>query len=167
MSTTHRFTYRGARSGAVTAGFALAIVVETIALHLWLVARHPALAWALTLLSVAALLWLPLQYRAMGRGAVVLGPAELDVRIGSRVRVQVPLAAIAGAEVATWRSRPDKPDPAYLDATAPAEPNVLLTFTELVPARLAGGLLIRRIRRLGLHLDEPAELLARIERRRR
>jgi hypothetical protein len=51
------FTYRGARSGSLLGGLALAISVETVALHLWLASRHPAFAWAMTIGSIATLVW--------------------------------------------------------------------------------------------------------------
>ena len=51
------FTYRSARSGSLLAGLGLALLIETVVLHLWLVERHPVLAWILTGVSVATLLW--------------------------------------------------------------------------------------------------------------
>jgi len=42
------FTYRSARSGSLVVGLGLAIAVETVVVHLWLGAKHPVLAWALT-----------------------------------------------------------------------------------------------------------------------
>lgn len=152
---TAAFTYRGARSGALMAGLALAIVVETLVLHLWLAPRHPAWAWSLTALSLASLAALGREYRAWGRGAVRVTPEAIDIRIGGRAAAHVPRAAVATVAPATWRDLPDGPRPDYLNATAPAEPNVLLAFAAPMPVRLAGGLVTRRVTRLGLRLDEP------------
>ena len=155
LPSSAAFTYRSARSGALSAGLALAVAVEAAVLHLWLAPRHPAIAWALTALSALTLAYLALEYRAWGRGAVHLAPDRLALRVPGRAEAAVPLAALTGAAAATWRDVPDGPDGAYLNATGPAEPNVLLTFAAPVPVRVAGGLVTRRVARLGLHLDEP------------
>lgn len=73
------FTYRRARSGPLLAGLSLVIVAETAALHVWLVSRHPYVAWTLLALSLSTLGWLVADYRAMGRGAIRLGPETLDL----------------------------------------------------------------------------------------
>lgn len=155
MSSVAVFTYRSARSGALTAGLALAVAVETVVLHLWLASRHPGLAWALTALSALTLACLALEFRAWGRGAVRATPERLDLRIRGRVAAEVPRAAVAAVTAATWRDVPDGPDAAYLNATSPAEPNVLLTFVAPVPVRVAGGLVRRHVLRMGLRLDDP------------
>jgi hypothetical protein len=149
------FTYRGARSGALAAGLALAVTVETIVLHLWLAPRRPLLAWTLTALSALTLVWLALEFRAWGRRAVHVTPEHLDLRIGGRAAAEVPRAAVAHAQPATWRDVPDRPDATYLNLTGPAEPNVLLTFAAPVPVRVAGGIVTRRVTRVGLRLDDP------------
>lgn len=150
------FTYRTARSGALSAGLALAVVVETLVVHLWLAPRHPAWAWTLTALGVLTLAYLAVEYRAWGRGAIRVTADALELTIARRAVAVVPREAVAGAVLATWRMLPDAPDAAYLNATAPAEPNVLVTFTAPVPVRVAGGLVRRRVERLGLRVDDPA-----------
>lgn len=152
---THDFTYRSARSGAVTGGLALAVVVEALVLHLWLAARHPTWAWALTALAGATLGYLAFEYRAWGAGRVRVTPAALNIRVAGRAAVDVPRAA-ATAAPATWRDLPRGAAADYVNVTAPAQPNVLLVLTAPVPVRLAGGLVTRRVGRLGLHLDDPA-----------
>lgn len=47
MTDIAAFTYRSARSGSLTAGLSLAVAVETMVVHLWLVQRHPGLTWGL------------------------------------------------------------------------------------------------------------------------
>ena len=155
LSAAATFTYRSARSGALTAGLALAVVVEAGVLHLWLAPRRPTLAWALTALSVLTLVYLAFEFRAWGRDVVSVTPERLCLRITSRVAAEVPRAAVAGVVAATWRDLPDGPDAAYFNATGPAEPNVLLTFAAPVTVRVAGGLVTRRVARLGLRLDDP------------
>jgi hypothetical protein len=152
---TAAFTYRSARSGALTAGLALAVAVEAVVLHLWLAQSRPTLAWVLTALSALTLAYLAVEFRAWGRGAVRVTPERLELRIRGRADAVVPRAGVAGVSAATWRDVPDGPDAAYLNVTGPAEPNVLLTFVAPVPVRVAGGLLTRHVARVGLRLDDP------------
>jgi hypothetical protein len=156
------FTYRSARSGALSAGLALAVGVESLVLHLWLGERHPGWAWTLTALGVATLAYVALEYRAWGRGAVHVTPDALDLRIAGRMAVRVPRTAVAGAAVASWRDVPDGASDGYLNGTGPAEPNVMLAFTAPVPVRVAAGLVTRRVRRLGLRVDDPAGFVAAV-----
>lgn len=156
------FTYRSARSGSLLAGLGLAILVETVALHLWLARRHPMLAWLLTASSVAALVWLALDYRAMGAGAVRLSAETLELRIGRRFALRVPRADVQSALRPGWRDVPETGSPAaagYFDLTKPASPNVLITLATPATFRLSVGLR-RSVRRVGLHLDEPESFLA-------
>jgi hypothetical protein len=148
------FTYRSARAGAVTAGFALAVAVETLVVHLWLAARHPAWAWGLTALGVVSLAYLAAEYRAIGRGAVRVRAEAIVLRVAGRVAADLPRDALAGARPFTWRDAPDGADPRYLNATAPAEPNVLLSFARPVPVHLAWGLVRRRVERVALRVDD-------------
>jgi len=151
------FTYRSARSGSLMAGIGLALAVETVALHLWLVSRYPTAAWTLTAFSLATGAWLAADYFALGRGAVRLGAEAIDLTIGRRVALRLPRAHVAAAVVPTWREIPERgtPDAAdYLDLARPATPNVLLTLREPTPLRLGGGAR-RTVRRVGFHLDEP------------
>lgn len=152
------FTYRSARSGSLVFGLGLAIAVETLVLHLWLGARHPAVAWALTVASVATILWLAADYAALGSGAVRLVGDELDLRVGRRGAVRVPRSSVQAVVRPTWRDLPvtGAPDARdYLNLTKPATPNVLVTLAAPATVRLSGGL-TRRARRIGLRLDDPA-----------
>jgi hypothetical protein len=139
---------------------ALAVVAEALVLHLWLATRHPRWAWAVTALSAATLVYLALEYRAWGTGAIHLTPDALDVRIAGRIALRVPRASVASVVVASWRELPDGPLAGYLNATGPAEPNVVLTFTVPVRAQLAAGLVSRQVERLGLHVDDPVRFVA-------
>jgi hypothetical protein len=156
------FTYRSARSGSLTAGLSLAVAVETMVLHLWLRRRHPGLTWGLTALSGVTLAWLALEYRAMGRGTVRVETDALDVAIGRRAALRIPRTHVATAVPAAWRDVPDAPSPGYLNATAPADPNVLLTFAPPARVRLLGGLVVRSVTRLGLRIDDPAGFVAAV-----
>jgi hypothetical protein len=162
MSEMKTFTYRSARSGALLAGFGLAIAVETLVLHLWLVARHPIVAWTLTAGSVATLAWLVADYRSFGRGVVRLSEDLLELRVGLRFAASVPTSAVMMATRPTWRDLPTRGTPAaagYLNLMKPGTPNVLLTLAVPTTVRLPGGLR-RSALRLGLRLDAPDDFLA-------
>lgn len=162
MDVAQEFTYRSARSGSLLAGLGLALLVETVVLHLWLVGRHPVLAWTLTALSAATLLWLAADYRALGRGAVRVSDDALDLRVGRRFAARLPRSDVASAARAGWRDIAAAGTPAaagYMNLMKPATPNVLITLVAPARVRLPGG--IRRpVQRLGLHLDEPEAFLS-------
>ena len=156
------FTYRSARSGSLVAGLGLVVAIETVVLHLWLAARHPWAAWALTVASVGTIAWLAADYRALGSGAVRLDGESIDLRVGRRFALGLPRTALLTVVRPTWRDLPaaGTPDAGdYLNLTKPATPNVLLTLSAPTTVRLPGGL-ARRARRLGLHLDDPEAFVA-------
>lgn len=151
------FSCASARSGSLLAGIGLALVVETVALHLWLHPRHPVVAWGLTLASVATLAWLVADYLAMARGAVRLGEEVVHFVIGRRFAFALERGGIEAVVRPGWKDLPESGTPAaadFLNLTKPAEPNVLITLVLSTRVRLPGGR-SRNVRRLGLHLDEP------------
>ena len=162
------FSYRSARSGAITAALIALIVIESVAVHVAVVSRLPVLAWALTLMGVIAALWLVRDYVAMGRGAVRLGDDALELTIGRRFAVTVPLAAIERAATPTFR---DLPTPGttqgrdYLNLTKPSAPNVLLVLAESRRVRLIAGV-HRDVRRIAFRLDDAPRFLAALAERR-
>ena len=158
------FGCRSARSGSLTLGLALAVAVETVVLHLWLHARHPVTAWALTCLSVATIAWLAADYRSMGRSAVMVDGDRLDIRVGRRARAVIPVEAIADVLRPTWKDLPQAGAAAareYRNLTKPADPNVLIVLREAAPLLLA-QLVRLPVRRIGLHLDDPDAFTAAI-----
>ncbi len=156
------FTYRRARSMAITAAIGILLVVETGGFHALLLALgHPVAAWTLTTLSAAALVWLVSDYRAMGSAAIRVGAGGIDVKVGRRIAAVVPRTAVASVIAPGWRDL-QAPGSGYLNGTKPATPNVLLTFHDPVAVTLMGT--VRRpVRRLGLHLDEPERFIAHFE----
>jgi hypothetical protein len=102
-------------------GFGLAIVVETVVLHLWLARSYPAAAWGSTALGAYSLLWLAGHHRAVGLRHVVLAGDTLALRAGLRLTARVPLAAVAAVEELSWRTVPP-PARGYLDAAHPRSP---------------------------------------------
>lgn len=156
------FTMESARSLPLTGALCGVIAIETAALHLLLWTRHPWLAWTLTTLSLWTVVWLIRDYRAIGARPVVLEADALLVRLGRRFQAKVPLNEIARAEAPSWQDVPAKGSPGYLKLSGPASPNVLLTFGRAV--EFSGSAGIRKsFTRVGLRLDQPAELLRALE----
>lgn len=144
------------------------ILIESVAVHFAVAARRPVLAWVLTLTSVIAVLWLVRDYLALGTGAVRLGDETLELTIGRRFAMIVPLAAIERAATPTFR---DLPAPGsthgrdYLNLTKPAAPNVLVVLTEPQRVRLTAGV-YRAARRIAFRLDDAPRFLAALDERR-
>lgn len=151
--TEGSFTCRSARSGALTWGVSLAVLVETGVVHLWMASRFPVATWALTLLGVGTVAWLVADHRALGGPALIVGKADAELRVGRRVRGRVRPAQVASVTRPGWRDVPAPGTPGFLNATKPAEPNVLIAFAGEVPLAVLGA--TRNCRLLGLHLDEP------------
>ncbi len=155
MSPT--FTYRSARSGSLTFGVILVVAVETMVLHLWLAPRFPIATWVLTVATGLTLWWIVADYRAMGTGAIQLHDDAIELPIGKRFTAQIRRTDILSADLATWRDLVDLQRDA-VNLTKPAEPNVLLHLRGPTAVRLFGGI-SKRVRSIGLHLDEPAEFV--------
>jgi hypothetical protein len=157
MSNSLEFTYRSARSGAITAAFGAVVVIESVAVHFAVAAHHPRVAWTLTLLSLYALVWLARDYRALGSGSVRVGDDSVRLRIGRRFDISIPLASIARTLKPTFR---DLPTPGtnqgrdFLNLTKPAAPNVLIVLDTIRRVRTMAGL-HRDVQRVALKLDDP------------
>jgi hypothetical protein len=159
------FTYRSARAGSLVFGLGLAIVVETCVVHLVLHARHPLLAWGLTVASVSTLAWLAADYRALGRGTIRVDRDGIDLRVGRRASARVPLSALESVVQPTWQQIPAAGEAGsadYRNLMKPAPPNVLVTVGVPTVVRLTGGR-APTVRRLGLRLDDPAGFIAAVE----
>ena len=160
------YTYRSARSGSFVVGIAIVLLAETLILHLWIVGRHPLLAWLLTISSLGAVARLVADYVEMGRGAIRLQDDQLALDIGHRVSLRVPRARVASVIQPTWRDIPESGTPAaseFLNLTKPATPNVLLTLREPTRVQIRGGI-SRTVQRIGLHVDEPEQLVTALVR---
>ena len=160
--TSLSFPLLGGASASLLVGIALALVVEGAALHFWIAARHPAWAWTITALNAATLVWLWRDYQARALAKLTLGDRDVVITVGNQLRCRVSRSVIASAELATWRSVPD-PQMArdYVNSAKPLEPNVMLTFTEPVDARLPFGIR-KRLTRLGVRVGEPERLISEI-----
>lgn len=165
MASDLAFTYRSARSAAVLSAIGAVVVIESIAVHFAVAARHPRVAWALTLSGVAALAWLVRDYLALGSGFIRLASDAVRLRVGRRFDITLPLASVVRALRPTFR---DLPTPGtndgrdYVNLTKPAAPNVLIVLDAPRRVRLTAGL-HREVRRVALHLDDPDAFLRAVE----
>ena len=152
------FSCRGARSSAITGVVIALIVVETAVLHLLLVRVVPVLAYLLTLSSLALLLWLIRDFRALARvPALTVTGDRLRLTVGKRIAGEVPVAAVR-ADRPTWKDL-SAGAPRYLNGTKPATPNIMLFFEPAQVLTIVGA--VRRpVIRLALHLDDPDRCIA-------
>lgn len=156
------FPLRGARSTAVTVTIGFVLVIETVAIHLLLSPHHAIIAWTVTLLSLVTLGWLVADYIALAESSIDVGTDRVRFAVGRRILAVVPRVRIHTAAVATWRDVPGRADASWLNATKPANPNVIVTFTEPTPVRLF-GIATRQVTRLGVHVDNPLALAAALQ----
>ena len=148
---------RTAQSGGFVAVIGCAVLIETTGLHLVLSAKHPWLAWTLTLSSMWALWWIMADQRALGRTTLTLTDTTIDVVVGKRLMLRTERAALASVERPRLMSVSGPPK-GYLNATKPAAPNVLLVFRSPIAATVVG--MSRPVTQLALRLDAPDELMA-------
>lgn len=137
-------------------------------MHFAIAARRPTLAWVLTLTSLGAALWLVRDFRAMGIGVVRLGDDVLELTIGRRFAVVLPLAAIERASMPTFRDLPTAGTTQgrdFLNLTKPAAPNVLIALTQPQRVRVTAGV-HRAARRIAFRLDDAPSFLGALEERR-
>ena len=158
--TQHRKSGIPGIVGAVS----FACVIEAVGVHLLAAAWNPMVAWALTGLSVYGVIWLV----GLGR-SVVLRPTVVEreglrVRIGALYEAMVPFDAIES--VTRVRTDPaNRRAPGYLHAALFAAPRLMIELKEPVEARGLYGNRKRGITRIGLLVDEPAELAALLRER--
>jgi len=162
------FALGSARAPALTAGLVLATVVEGIVLHLVVGQTHPVLAWALTSLGAYAVLWLVGHDRALGARTIEVTPEHLVLRAGLRLSARVPWSSIETAASATPIARTTPSTGArgatsarHLDATRPAEGNVVVRFRTPVEVTGAFGLR-RRVTSVAVCVDDPVGLITAV-----
>lgn len=150
--------HRSAAYGPIAAGLALALLVETLAVHFLVRAASHTAAWILTASSLYALLWIVGDARALAQRRTTITGDTLQVRFGLRWRADIPLRHIA--VVQPWRGTPPEGGRA-LALIGP--PNVLVRLN--TPAEMTGMYgLLRRVSDLYLRLDDPDAFLAAIAR---
>ena len=155
------FSHRNARSAATVGLLCFLIIAETSVLHALLFRHYAILATLFSVASLWALVWLLLDYRALGVMQTSVVDRTINLRIGRRASATFPLQLLARAISPSWQELEAARELGALNLTKPAEPNVLLIFSEPVPVQLPAGLR-RNSRALILAFDEPEAFLASI-----
>ena len=157
-ANTAEFTHHR-ESGHLTITLALVLVClcEGIPVHLALHARHPSWAWTLTALTLLVLVDLVREHIALARSRTRITADALELAVGSRWRLRLPLAGIVAAH--TSAAVRERRGPGVLRAVAvPGEPTVVLELQPPVRVRgRFGG--TREVRWLGCSPDESARFL--------
>jgi len=142
----------------MTVGIAMVVAIEGLAIHLWIAPRSQGVAWTITILNVAALVYIWREYQAGQHMALRVGAHDVEVSVGKRMLCRFPRAAIGSAEVATWRSVPEVSN-GFLDSAKPLDPNILILLREPVNVQLSLGL-SRQVTRLALRVQDVEGALA-------
>ena len=158
--TQHRKSGLGGIVGAVS----FVCVIEAAVVHLLAARWNPTVAWALTGLSVYGVIWLVGLGRSVALRPTVVEREGLRVRIGALYEAVVPFDLIES--VTPVRAGPaNRRAPGYLHASLFAAPRLMIELKEPVEARGLYGNRKRGITRIGLLVDEPAELAALLRER--
>lgn len=141
--------------GAIVGALCMAVVVETVPVHLLLSQWNTGVAWGLTALSAYSLIWLIGDWRAMGARTTELSGDTLRLRVGMRWSADIALADIANVERATWRTVAEH---GVLNTLKPLQPNVLIRLRR--PTRVRGPFGVpRTAAALGIRLAVPDRFL--------
>ena len=92
----------------LAAGFILAIIFESIAMHLWLYQSAPIVALVLKVFDVYAILWFIADARALRMRSIAITDDSIEFRIGMRWEAEVPFALIARVEAIDPESKLDR-----------------------------------------------------------
>jgi hypothetical protein len=126
------------------------LVVHLLVALLW----SPMAALVLTLAALAAIAWLVLLIRSMGRLPVLVGEREVVMRAGALKAVTVARSNIAAVETSFPPGFLRRPG--VLSLALLAYPNVALELREPLASRRRGA----AIEWIALRLDEPAAFVA-------
>jgi hypothetical protein len=129
-------------------------IVETAAMHLVIALASPLAAWIVTGVSAYGILWLLGSLHAARLSPARIDDGVLAIQKGLFWRVEVPLAAIASAEIVDGKV-------AGARDLSLAGPNVLLVLEPAVSVHGPFGI-DRTATRLTLSLDDPGGFLAAV-----
>lgn len=139
-----------------------ALVAEGIAIHLLVRHWSSVAAWILTILTAYAAVWLLGDFRALGRRTIALTADELVVRVGLRWTVRVPLDRIRAVRAAAGSAGSRGPD--HLRAVILGDERQVVELDAPLEATGFYGIR-RRVRSIGLSVDDPARFLEALESR--
>jgi hypothetical protein len=138
----------------------IAVVVETVAVHLLLRLWSPVAAWILTGISLYTLIWLIGDVHAVRLRPIRIQGGMLYLRLGLRWDAKIPLASILSIETPGHDDRPGGRQ--NLKAVLVGAPNLRLLLSE--PVRAVGFYGIgRSVQTIDLHIDDPAGFAAALQ----
>ena len=150
---TNRFTYHKDNGYYAFLAVALfALVVETAVLHLLLIQWSSVAAWILTGLSIYSLFFVFGDLNAIRKRPVYVKDGNLNLRIGLRWRVTIPVAEIESIALRT----PDKEKEEFANLIVAGEANTVLTFKSEIEARGLYGIR-KKFNTLAIYLDQKQE----------
>ncbi len=156
------FSYhRKSGYGAILGVMMMALVTETLALHILLQQWRSLAAWIFTGLSAYSMLWLLGDYHALRLHPIILSADTLFLRTGLRWRVNLPLNNIAAIEKFHAREKRGKE---YLSLAIFGAPRLVLHCKQ--PTLVQGLFGIKRmVSQIGLYIDEEKLFLERVQSR--
>jgi hypothetical protein len=145
----------------------LATVVEGVVVHLIVGQAHPGAAWAMTGVGAYAVLWLVGHDRALAARTIALTREHLVLRAGLRLSARVPwteVESVGHAAAAREAHTDDKLHEGrdagvHVDATRPAEANVVVRFRAPIEVTGAFGLRRAHVASVALCVDDPERLI--------
>lgn len=155
--------FRVTRPTALTATLCALLVLETALVHVFVARWSGVAAWTLTGLGVYSLVWIAGLHRAIGALPVVVSEEDVMVRAGLGTSVRVSYGQIEGVSRPDWRTV-ERPPEGWLNASAPATPNMAISFTRPLEVRRLLGR-TDRVRHLGLRVEDPDGLMEAISAR--
>ena len=138
----------------------IALVVETIAVHLLLRLWSPVAAWVLTAISLYTLVWLIGDIHAVRLRPTRIRDGILHFRLGLRWDAKISIASIQSVGTPENDDRPGGRE--HLKAILVGAPNLRIQLRE--PIRAVGFYgLLRRVRTIDLHVDDPDGFVAGLQ----
>jgi hypothetical protein len=141
-------------------GIVIALLVETVAVHLLVSQIAGPIAFFLSALSIATAGWLVADAWAARSRPIVVTPTEIRIRVGMRWQVDLPRRLIRSVETPVGRVAVGSRT--RLNVAMDGQPNVEIALTEQVMVRgpLGQG---RMVNRLAVGVDDPRAFRAAID----
>jgi len=126
--------------------------------HLLLSQWHDEVAWIVTILSVFLVLWLMYDYRLIKNNPIVLTSTQVQMHIGSRWHVDIPLRSIKMIETHMSEEKMEM----YLNLSILNETNVYLVLKQ--PIIIRGVLGKKKVSdKLALYVDDSSEFIVQLK----
>lgn len=144
-----RFPYHRSLAPLLWVLFGLSLV-EMAVVHALLAVWWPKVAIALSIVSVAGMLWLVRLIRSFRRLPVLVADGVLTMRAGRLLSIAIPVAAISGLR-GDWSAKTLKAR-GILNLGLLAYPNIVIDLTTTI---MTTGLRARPVRVVAHRLDDP------------